>query len=187
MASGPALPTVLYILYDEATNASRCSLSEELKCEAAIALLLSWIDRHGIPEALRCRRTLICPENPHLSLEQQLAGTEPCTPLSTACEKLGVDLRPFRARELKTILSHVEPLIGIIAREFAAGRVAAVATANAVLAGAVGKQLNRTFATRPDLLSDCHVPIIDGTNLHSIFSLEAEYRVVLNARIALSG
>jgi transposase len=179
-------PNQLCVLYDEATRVSLFSLECNATSEAAILLLWSWVNKHGIPEAVRCPKRFFLGERRNLTLDQQLAGTEPRTQFFTVCERLGIDLNPFQAPEARRILSNLKSLADTTDCELKRGRPAGFEGANALLVGSLGNKLNSLFATCPDPLSDCHVPIVDGTDLRKVFALGQDFPVFRQMDMTIS-
>jgi transposase len=168
----------LLCLRDEATAITLWSLAPEESSGAAMRLLWSWIDRHGIPAALRCQRRFMLFENRHLTLEQQLAGSDQSTAFSCSCGRLGIEAGVINPSQARSVLLDLKPLMGSLESELHLRRQAAtVERVNAMLQGAISDTLNSRFAKCPEAATDYHVPIVDGTDLRSIFCTQQERRV----------
>lgn len=167
----------LFCLRDEATALTLWSLAPEESSDAAMRLLWSWIDRHGIPAALRCQRRFILLENRHPTLEQQLAGGEQVTSFSRSCERLGIEAAVMNPSQARGVLLDLKPLMGSLESELHRRRAATVERVNTLLQGTIGEMLNSRFATDSDAATNYHVPIVDGTDLRSIFCMQQEQHV----------
>ena len=88
-------------MVDDATKTTRALMYEQETTEAAMRLLLSWIERYGIPMSLYCDRKNVYITDREPTLEEQLEGQEPLTALGKACEKLGIEIITAIAPRLK--------------------------------------------------------------------------------------
>jgi transposase len=183
---GPCAPSsFLFCIRDEATSLSLFSLSQEESCEAAMRLLCAWIDRYGIPVALQCQRRFFYDENRHPTLEQQLSGGESLSSLSRSCDRVGVELGVMSPMRAKLMLHDAEPAMDLIKRELGARPVQGVEGANALIQGAVADQVNHPVLPRVNAVHDCHVAIVDGTDLRRFFCVDRECRVERNGVVEL--
>ena len=167
----------LLCLRDEATAFTLWSLAPEESSAAAMRLLWSWIDRLGIPAALRCQRRFMLFENRHPTLEQQLAGGDQRTAFSRSCERLGIEAGVMNPSQARGVLLDLKPLMGSLESELHRRLPATVERVNTLLQGAIGTTLNTRFATCSEAATDYHVPIVDGTDLRSIFCTQQEQYV----------
>jgi transposase len=172
------LPTAcLLCIRDEATSRSLWLAAPEESSAAAMRLLWIWIDRHGIPAALRCARRFVLCENRHPTLEEQLAGDEQRTPFARSCERLGIDVGALNPPQARTVLLDLKPLMGFLESELRGSSAATFEGVNAMMQGPLDDKLNALFATCTPCPADYHVPIVDGTDLRSIFCTQQEHRV----------
>ena len=178
-------PSFLLVLYDEATSQVMCSLAHEDSCEAAMRLLGAWIERHGLPAALRCQRRFGSEEGGAPTLEQQLRGGEQRTGLPRACERLGVDMTVMGTVQAKAWLAERRDILEAVRAELARRGAVDVEQAAKLLAGTCGEALNRRFAERPTAGQDFHVPIVDGTDLRRYLCIERVCRVEANGVICV--
>ncbi len=179
---GTGLPSsFLLFLYDEATSQMMCSLAHEDSCEAAMRLLGAWIERFGLPAALRCQRRFGSEENNHPTLEQQLRGGEQRTALARACERLGVDMTIMG--QAKAWLNDRSEILEAVRSELRRRGAADVDQATKLLFGSAGDALNRRFAERAAAGQDFHVPIVDGTDLRRFLCVDRVCRVEANGII----
>ena len=156
-------PSFLLFLYDEATSRMLFALSHDDSCESAMRLLGAWIERYGLPAALRCQRHFASEENGHLTLEQQLTGGERRSALARACDRLGVDMTILGAAPAKAWLNDRRAILDELRGELSRRGAATVEQASRALLGVAGDALNGPFADRSQVVEDYHVPIVDGT------------------------
>jgi transposase len=174
---GDDLPgAFLLCLTDEATSTRLCRLSTEESSEAAMRLLWTWIDRYGIPAALRCPRRLTFEENRHPTLEQQLSGSQTRSAFSLCCERLGMATECLSPTQTKYTQHDMRPFNETLRGELAS-HAASLEEANALLAGALGEAANRRCAAPAASLPNYHVSIVDGTDLRRYFCVQQECRV----------
>lgn len=170
----------LLCVRDEATSRSLWSVAPEESSAAAMRLLWLWIDRHGIPAALRCARRFVLCENRHPTLEEQLAGDEQRTPFARSCERLGIDVGALNPPQVRAVLLDLKPLTGFLESELHGSSVATIEGVNALIQGPIDDKLNALFATCAAVTADYHVSIVDGTDLRSIFCTQQAHRVGLD-------
>jgi transposase len=183
---GPSAPSsFLLCLRDEATSISLFTLSQEESSEAAMRLICAWIDRYGIPVALQCQRRFFYDENRHPTLEQQLSGGESFSALRRSCDRVGIELGVMSPMRVKLMLHDLQPATELIRRELGARPVQGLEGANDVVQGAVADELNRRVLPRVETVQDCHVAIVDGTDLRRFFCVERECRVERNGVVDL--
>ncbi|HUJ75878.1 MAG TPA: hypothetical protein VL359_13535, partial [bacterium] len=178
-------PTVLLLLQDEATARMLFSLSMDDSCESAMQLLGAWIERWGLPAALRCQRRLLSDETRQPSLEQQLRGGEPGSALARACERLGVDVAVLSPLQARAWLGDRCAVLETLRAELRARAPRSLAEATALLAGVAGETINRLYALRTDGREDYHVPIVDGTDLRRILCVDRVCRVGPNGLVCV--
>jgi len=183
---GPSQPaSVLLILHDEATARILCSLACEDSCESAMRLVGAWIERHGLPAALRCPRRYVCEENRHPTLEQQLRGGQSRAALARACDRLGVDIGLLSPPQAKAWQADNRVVLDALKRELGRRPAASVEQATSMLFGAAGESLNRRFASRGEGVPDFHVPIVDGTDLRRFLCVDHTCRVDPNGIVSV--
>jgi hypothetical protein len=161
------------------------SLAHEDSCEAAMRLLGAWIERYGLPAAMRCQRRFAAEENNHPTLEQQLTGGEQRTALARACERLGVDMTVLSAPQAKTWLNDRSDILDTLKFELERRSVTTVEQATKMLFGVAGDVLNRRFADRADVVEDYHVSIVDGTDLRRFLCVDRVCRVEANGTVTV--
>jgi len=171
---GPNRPgSFLFVLNDEATSRTLCSLSSADSCEPVLRLLAAWIDRYGLPAALRCPRRLA-------ALQRAAPGGEapavregsPRSALGRACDRLGVDLATLSSSQARAWLEGRRDILTALRRELACRAAGGVDQATALLFGAAGDSLNRRFAASSAGVDNYHVPIVDGTDLRGILCVQ---------------
>jgi transposase len=183
---GPSAPaSFLLCLRDEATSLALFSLSQEESSEAAMRLICAWIDRYGIPAALQCQRRFFYDENRHPTLEQQLSGGEAFSALSRSCDRVGIELGVMSPMRVKLTLHDLQPATELIKSGLGARPVQGLEGANALLQGAIAEEVNRRVLPRAEAVTDCHVAIVDGTDLRRFFCVDHERRVERNGVVDL--
>jgi transposase len=164
----------LLCLRDEATGIARYSLASEPSGEAAMHLLWSWIDRHGIPMALRCPGRLGGGDDRDPGRGQQAQAGEPLADFSRSCDRLGIDTDAPDPAQAESVLVELRPLAEAVQNELIRRGASTVERGNVLLEGPVSDVVNRCHASRPEAGADCHVRIVDGTDLRRIFCTERE-------------
>jgi transposase len=164
----------LLCLVDEASDVSLCALAPEESCCAAMRLLWSWVDRHGVPAAVRSPRRFTRDELRHPSLEQQLAGGEPHTAFFQSCERLGIETRVLHAAQEKKRLAGLQTVMEAARGGLRRHGGSTPEEGTSLLEGDVGAELNARYAERSRPSSDCHVPIMDRTDLRTVFCTRHE-------------
>jgi transposase len=172
---GAGLPAAYHLcVRDEATSITLWLLAPEESSTAAMRLLWLWIDRHGIPAALRCQRRFMLRDNRHPTLEEQLAGSEQRTSFARSCERLGIDAGVMNPSQARGVVLDLKPLTCFLESELHRLQAATFEGVNTMMQGAIGDKLNSLFATCSEAVTDYHVPIVDGTDLRSIFCTQQE-------------
>jgi hypothetical protein len=164
----------LLCLVDEASDVSLFALAPEESCCAAMRLLWSWVERHGVPAAVRSPRRFTCEEQRHPSLEQQLAGGEPHTAFFQSCERLGIETRVLHAAQEKKRLADLQTVVDDARGELYRHGDSTPEEGTRLLQGELGAALNARYAERSRPSLDCHVSIMDRTDLRTVFCTRHE-------------
>jgi transposase len=172
-----AEPCFLVCMRDKATGRTLCALSREESCETAMRLLWAWIERYGIPAAVRCQRRFLYAENRHPTLEQQLCGGGALTALSRSCDRLGVESSPMTPSQVKGILHEMMPFLNALADVLRNSTPASIAQATTLLQSGIVDALNGEFSAPHSQANDYHVAIVDGTDLRRFLCVDQECRV----------
>ena len=167
----------LLCLVDEASGVSLCALAPEESCCAAMRLLWAWVERHGIPAAVRSPRRFTCEELRHPSLEQQLAGGEPYTAFFHSCERLGIETRVLHASQENRRIADLQPVMDAARGELRRRGGSTPEEGTRLLQAELGAELNARYAARSRASFDCHVPIMDRTDLRTVFCTRHECSV----------
>jgi transposase len=167
-------------MVDDATGHSLARMDEEETTVAAMQVLWSWVERHGVPSALYVDGKTVYVTDREATAEEQLAGEQPLTEFGKACRKLGI----------RIILAHSAPAKGRVERkhgvyqdrfvkELALRGITTIEEANGLLEGGFVEELNRKFGREPLEPQDAHRPVPEGLDLATVFAFE-ESRTVAN-------
>lgn len=169
---GPGRPACgLAWLLDEATRTGLCALHDGDAPGAALALLQAWIDRYGIPAALRCpARWLAADRGP--TLDEQLAGARPRSRLGTACRRLGVETRPLHAAAARAFAASLAPAEALVRGQLLERGFATAAAATRFLQDGLQPELHAALGPREAAGGDFHVRVMDRTDLRAIFAAD---------------
>jgi transposase-like protein len=153
----------LMVMVDDATGRTMAFMSDEETTEAAMRLLWSWIERHGVPVALYTDR--------EPTLEEELSGKQPLTAFGSACNKLGISIIPAYSPQAK---GRVERKNGVfqdrLVKELRLLGIKTIEETNQMLDSFTDK-LNEKFAIEPASLVDYHT-LPEGIRLEDVFSFE---------------
>lgn len=178
---GPEHPrSCLMVLVDDATGTSMSFMAEEETTEAAMRVLMCWIERYGIPKALYTdRKNVYITERPP-TLEEQLAGEEPLTAFGKACKKLDIVIITANSPQAK---GRVERKNGVyqdrLYHELRLRGITSIEATNCLLREEFDAQLNEKFARSPRAPRDFHRVLPKSIDLRDIFCYE-ESRVLAN-------
>jgi transposase len=165
-------------MVDDTTGITLSLMAKEETTEAAMRLLWAWITRYGIPASLYCDRKNVYVTEREPTLPEQLAGQEPLTAFGLACEKLGVEIITAYSPQAK---GRVERNHGVyqdrFVKELRLKGIRTIEDANTLLESGFIDSLNRRFAKPAASTADCHVPIINGTDLRAVFCFEVQRTV----------
>lgn len=167
-------------MVDDATKTTLSLMDEEETTEVSLRLLMAWIDKYGMPEALYVDKKNVFVTDREPTLEEQLKGEVPLTHFGRACQKLGIEIITANSPQAK---GRVERNHGIyqdrLVKEFRLKGISAIDQANQLLTRGFIDKLNSKFAIAPANPKDYHRPVDKKTDLESIFSFEYE-RTVTN-------
>ncbi len=165
-------------MVDDATATTLALMSEQETTDAAMRLLLAWIQRYGIPLALYCDLKNIYLLDRDPTVEEQLEGTLPKSAFGLVCEKLGIQIISAHSPQAK---GRVERKHGVyqdrFVKELRLRGAKTIAEANMILEGGFTEKLNRKFAHPPLSPEDFHVPLQAQQDLQDVFCFE-ELRTV---------
>jgi transposase len=180
-------PLFLHCLRDEATSYTLFLLSADESCAAAMRLLWVWLERFGIPVALRCPRRFCFDEDRHPTLDQQLEGRESHSALALSAERVGMDLAVIGPARVKSLLSDLQPAMEALRAELRRLPGMGVESVNTLLRGGVGEAVNQGALPRIRAALDCHVAVVDGTDLRRFLCVERECRVERSGLVECGG
>jgi hypothetical protein len=173
---GPTLALVGMI--DDATDRILCRFFEAETTEAYMAVLRSWIDKHGRPASWYTDRHGI------FRAEEKVAGYDQkqsvLTQFSRGLKELGIELILANSPQAK---GRVERLWGTaqdrLVKELRLAKAGTIEQANAVLQEKFMPWFNRRCTHQPASGNDAHKPLGKRLNLDAILSIQAQ-RVVGN-------
>ena len=167
-------------MVDDATGMRLALMSAEETTFDAMRLLWTWIDLHGVPEALYTDKKSVYVPDREPTIEEELAGVEPLTAFGLACATLGIAIIPAHSPEAK---GRVERAHGVFqdrfVKELRLEGASTIEEANLVLAGGFTENLNEKFAVLPASEKDRHRPLKKSEDLAGILSVR-ETRTVTN-------
>jgi transposase len=162
----------LMVMVDDATGKTMSFMSEEETTEAAMRLLWSWIERHGVPVALYTDRRNVYITEREPTLEEELSGKAPLTAFGAACKKLGIRIIPAYSPQAK---GRVERKNGVfqdrLVKELKLLGIKTIEETNRML-DLFTEKLNERFAKEPASSVDYHTPLSEGIRLEDVFCFE---------------
>ena len=165
-------------MVDDATGITLSLMAKEETTEAAMRLLWAWIKRYGIPASIYCDRKNVYVTEREPTPQEQLAGQEPLTAFGLACQKLGVEIITAYSPQAK---GRVERNHGVyqdrFVKELRLKGIRSIEDANTLLESGFVDSLNRRFAKPASSTANCHVPIVNGTDLRAVFCFEVQRTV----------
>ena len=175
-ARGPQ--SCLLTLVDDATGRSLGRFGAQETIWAAVAILRSWIDQHGIPRALYTDWKNVYVRRPNQ--DERATGAEPLTQFGRMCAALGIKIIPASSPQAK---GRIERNHGTqqdrLVKKLRRKGIADVEAANAFLAAEYWADHNQRFGQAPASADDFHVAVPRGVPLDKVFRL-AETRTVSN-------
>jgi transposase len=166
-------------MVDDATGITHSMLFEQETTEAAMTVLLYWIKKYGIPQAVYCDHKNAFTLKHEPDLDEQLAGAEVRSPFELACDKLGIQIITANSPQAK---GRVERNHGVyqdrFVKELRLAGISSIEEANTFLRKTYLPKINRKFARPAADPSDAHAPLFD-LDLRDVFCFEHK-RVVSN-------
>ncbi len=154
-------------------------MSEEETTDSAMRLLMSWIEKYGIPKALYTDKKNVYITERDPTIEEELSGHEPLTAFGKVCNKLGIQIIPANSPQAK---GRVERKNGVfqdrLVKEFRLKGINDIEGANRILPE-FNEKLNARFAIEPADPADYHQAVPEGLELNDVFCWE-ESRVLAN-------
>ena len=162
----------LMVMVDDATGHTMAGMSGEETTEAALRLLRSWIEAHGVPMALYTDRKNVFITEREPTFEEELSGQEPLSVFGKACKKLGIRIIPAYSPQAK---GRVERKNGVFqdrwVKNLALKGITAIEAANEELPSFTEK-LNRKFCVTPASPEDYHRALPEGVDLDDVLCWE---------------
>jgi transposase len=168
----------LLTMVDDATGHSVGWFGAQETIWAAVGVLRSWIEQHGIPQALYTDWKNVYARRP--TEAERDTGIEPLTQFGRMCGTLGIKIIPASSPQAKGRIerhhgTHQDRLVKKLRRQ----GIGDIARANPFLETAYWPEHNRRFTCPPGAPEDFHRPLPRGLRLDEVFRLE-ETRVVAN-------
>jgi transposase len=168
----------LLTLVDDATGRSLGRFGAQETIWAAVAILRTWIERHGIPRALYTDWKNVYVRRPNE--EERETGAEPLTQFGRMCATLGIKIIPASSPQAKGRIernhgTHQDRLVKKLRRK----GIGDIDAANAFLDVTYWDDHNGRFAQAPASDEDFHVAVPRGQPLDKVFRLQ-ETRTVSN-------
>ncbi len=167
-------------LIDDASNERMVLFAEEETTEAAMRILMRWIERYGVPMALYTDRKTVYITDREPTLEEELAGEEPKTAFGKACDKLGIRIIAANSAQAK---GRVERAHGVLqdrlVKELKLRGIKRLPAADRFVEAGFIDELNARFGVTPADSQDFHRPLPKGLKLEEVFCFE-QTRMVQN-------
>jgi hypothetical protein len=168
----------LLTLVDDATGRSLGRFGAQETIWAAVAILRTWLEQYGIPQALYTDWKNVYVRRPNQ--EERETGAEPLTQFGRMCATLGIQIIPASSPQAKGRIernhgTHQDRLVKKLRRH----GIADVEAANAFLEREYWADHNRRCAQPPASADDFHLAVPRGVQLDTVFRL-AEKRTVSN-------
>ena len=165
-------------LVDDATGRSFGRFGAQETIWAAVSVLRTWIERHGIPRALYTDWKNVYVRRPNA--EERLTGAEPLTQFGRMCATLGIAIIPASSPQAKGRIerhhgTHQDRLVKKLRRH----GIADLDAANGFLEDAYWAEHNQRFAQSPASAEDFHPAVPRRVSLDEVFRL-VETRTVSN-------
>jgi transposase len=163
---------------DDATSEVELRLGEEETIWAAANTLRTWIEKHGVPQALYVDWKNVYKRAP--TQGEQLRGEEPVTQFGRMCEKLGIAIIAAGSPQAKGRVernhgTHQDRLIKKMRRK----KIGTHEQANVYLQQEYLPEHNRRFRCAAAEAEDYHRRAPSATELREVFRLETE-RIISN-------
>lgn len=167
-------------MIDDATGVRLSLIDTEETTAVAMRLLIAWIEKYGVPEAVYVDKKNVFVTDREPTLEEQLRGEEPLTQFGRACQKLGIRIIAAHSPQAK---GRIERCHGVFqdrfVKEMRLEGISSIEDANRLLESDFTDKLNDKFASCPTHFDDRHRPLRRDEDLAAIFSFE-ETRSVAN-------
>jgi hypothetical protein len=159
-------------LVDDATGITMSFMAEEETTEAALTVLLYWVRKYGIPEAIYCDWKSVYLTKREPTDEELLAGKLALTAFGKVCAKLGIRLIGASSPQAKGRVERNHAVYqDRFVKELRLLNVSTIEGANEALRNGFIDELNRKFSVEPESDEDAHVPV-GGINLDEVFAWE---------------
>jgi len=176
---GESQPTAcLMNLVDDATGTTLSLIDKEETTEAAMRLLMKWIERYGIPKAIYVdlKTVYVSPKTYKHTEEDEI--TQAFTHFSKACDKLGMEVIKAYSPQAKGRVERKHAVFqDRFVKELALQNMTTIANANKLLEKGFVDDLNCKFARTPKSLDNAHRPSPKKHELHQIFCWEYQRKV----------
>jgi transposase-like protein len=180
--------TCLMVAVDDATGRTLAHMGAQETTRDAYLLLLGWIRRYGVPEAIYVdRRSLYAVTDREATAKERGEGTGPVTDFSRACWRLGIRIALANSPEAK---GRVERKNGVLQDRFVKflqrRGIDDIAGSNAALDGFL-ENLNARQAKAPACEVDAHRQRPPDDLLNDIFCWEEERSVSRDWTVTYQG
>lgn len=158
-------------LVDDATSKAVASMGKEETTWAAVGVLRTWIQKHGIPVALYTDWKTVYVREP--TEKELLHGSVPVTQFGAMCARLGIKIIAANSPQAKGRVernhgTHQDRLV----KKMRLKNIATYEAANAFLQREYLPEHNRRFARKPASREDYHQPAPCKRELEEAFHLE---------------
>lgn len=159
-------------MIDDATGVRLSLMAQAETTEAAMRILMRWIERYGIPQSLYVdgKNAYLADREP--TVEEQLAGEPALTVFGRACHKLGIEIVKASSPQAK---GRVERSFGVyqdrLVKEIRLEGLESHDEVNARLES-FDEELSERFAVSPASDRDVHRPVPEGLDLPEVFVFE---------------
>ena len=165
-------------MVDDATGVREMLFAETESTESAMHLLISWIERHGVPAALYTDHASVYVVNRAPTVEEQLGGKEPLSAFGEACERLGIAIVLASSPQAK---GRVERANGVaqdrLVKELRLAAASTIEEGNAVIASGWLEEINARFGRIPTDEHDFHRALRRDEDMARIFAVRVRRTV----------
>jgi transposase len=166
-------------LVDDATGTTLSFMDKEETTEAAMIVLMQWIERYGVPKAFYVDlKTVYVSPKTYRNNEEHNEAIQAFTHFSRGCNKLGIEIIKAYSPQAKGRVERKHAIFqDRFVKELVLQGITTIARANTLLEKGFVDNLNCKFAKTPRSLDNAHHPSPKKHELNQVFCWEYQRKV----------
>lgn len=177
-------------MVDDATGITLAHIEDQETTLGALRLLMLWILKYGIPQAIYCDKKSVYYTDREPTVEEQIAGITPLSKFGKICKTLGIQIITADSPQAKGRVERNHAVYqDRFIKKMRLKNICTVSAANDYLEKEYCDYINSKFAADPSQFTNAHIPFKSKYNMKRVLcvehirSVKNDFTVMLDNRV----